>query len=255
MIITEDFVLLNFPKTGTSFTRKIIKKVYKDKCEEVLFPYFYNNRPTGDMHPHASYSRIPTEHRRKTILSIVRNPFDRYVSQFFYKQWLKEPPASKEILKDIYPNFPKMEFIDFLDMVDRFQKKNIFARHNMTCNTDTDIGLHTIQFAVFHSINPQDALEELIQGKSNPLLKIPKIKFLRQEFLRDDLMDFLVGLHCDKEQSIKKIISSEEDENVSRLPQERDWRQYWTADLLNIYSQKEQLLLNVFPEYKQNDQI
>jgi len=49
-----------------------------------------------------------------------------------------------------------------------------------------------------------------------------------------------------KKQSIAGIISSEEDENVSRIPQEKDWRQYWTADLLNIYSEKEQLLLNVF---------
>jgi len=158
MLITEDFVLLNFPKTGTTFTRKIIKQVYKDKCEEVLLPYFYNNLATGEMHPHASYARIPAEHRGKTILSIVRNPFDRYVSMFFFKQWLREPSASKEILEEIYPNFPKIEFVDFLDMFDRFQKRNVFARNNVTSNTDTDIGCQTVQFVAFHSINPQGLL-------------------------------------------------------------------------------------------------
>ncbi len=202
------------------------------------------------MHQHASYSEIPVEHRGKTIVSIVRNPFDRYVSMFFFKQWLRQPPASKEILEENYPNFPEIEFADFLDMFDRFQKINVFTRHNVTCNPDTDIGFQTVQFVAFHSVNPQEALEELVQGKFNPLLKLPKIHFLRQEFLRDDLKDFLVGLHGNQEQTIAEIVSAAEDVNVSRLPQERDWRQYWTPYLLKIYREKEQLLLNAFSEYK-----
>jgi hypothetical protein len=90
----------------------------------------------------------------------------------------------------------------------------------------------------------------LIQGKSNPLLDLPRIHFLRQEFLRDNLKDLLIAVHPDREQSIVEIVSAEEDVNVSRSPQERDWRQYWTLNLLKTYSEKERVLLNVFPEYK-----
>ena len=86
---------------------------------------------------------------------------------------MKTTSAIKEILEENYPNFPEIEFADFLDMFDRFQKKNVFTRLNVTCNPDTDTGFQTVQFVAFHSVNPQVALEELVQGKFNPLLKLP----------------------------------------------------------------------------------
>lgn len=247
MIITDDFVLLNFPKTGTTFTRKIIKMLYKDKFEELLLPYPPDTRL---MHQHAPYARIPAEHRRKTILSIMRNPFDRYVSLFIYKWWINYPPERKEKLIEIYPAFPDIGFVEFLDMYNRFERKNVLTRHNASSVFDTDIGFQTFNFVAFHSKNPRSALDQLAQGKPDPFLELPKIHFLRQECLRKDLVGFLVKLLGD--QSIEKIISAEKDENVSRLAQEKDWRQFWTSDLLKLYSEKERLLLNAFPEYKQD---
>jgi hypothetical protein len=241
MIITDDFVLLNFPKTGTTFTRKILKKVYKDKYEELLLPVI-----SGRISQHGTYAQIPLAHREKTILSIVRNPFDRYVSLYFFRWFAQFPPDSPEILKKYYPNFPEISFSEFLDMVDRFQKTKLLQAYGIS--THTDIGFQTIQFMAFYSRFPETALKELIEEKSDCFLKLPKIHFLRQEFLRQDLIDFLSSYH--ENQTIRKIIASEDDENVSRGPLEKNWRPFWTADLLEAYQKKEELLLNKFLDYR-----
>jgi hypothetical protein len=248
MLITDDFVLLSFPRTGTTFTRKVIKKIYGNKFEELLLPVIFNHRASGRISQHGTYTQIPMEHRGKTILSIVRNPFDRYASQFFFKWFAHSPPESEEKLREAYPDFPEIDFLDFLDMLDKFGKRNILETHKVF--SGTDIGFQTVQFVAFYSSNPERDLKELVKGGTESILKLPKIHFLRQEFLREDLFDFLVGLLGDI--AIAGIISSEKHENVSRLGRDRDWKKMWTPDLFKLYSQKELPFLNIFPEYKEN---
>ncbi len=246
MIITDDFVLLNFPKTGTTFTRKIIQKIYEDDYEELLLPVAFNIRDIGRRTQHGTYAQIPIEHRGKTVLSIMRNPFDRYISQYCFKWYAHSPPESIEKIRATYPSFPEMEFVDFLDMSDRFTKKNVLKAYNIFLSTD--IGTQTINFIAFYSNTPESDLNEMIQNNSDPFLKLPKIHFLHQESLRKELCDFLVGLHRDKD--IEKIISSQEDMNVSRPSEERNLSQFWNPDLHTMYSKKERFLLNAFPEYR-----
>ena len=242
MIITDDFVLLNFPKTGSTFTRKIIQKIYKDQHEELLLPV-----KSGRTSQHGTYSQIPLEHQEKIILSIVRNPFDRYVSFYFFKWFLQYPPESPEILKNCYPSFPEINFREFLDMTDTFEKIKLLRSYGIS--TDTDIGFQTIQFVAFFSSTPETALKELMRETTASFLKLPKIHFLRQEFLREDLIVFLSTYHEDH-QYIKKVIDSENDENVTigRGPMEKNWRQFWTPDLFAAYQKKEELLLNKFTD-------
>ena len=241
MLITDDFVLLNFPKTGTTFIRKILKKVYKDKYEELLLPV-----KTGRISQHGTYAQIPLEHREKKILSMVRNPFDRYVSLYFFKWFTHSPPEDPEILKRYYPNFPDISFSEFLDMADNFNKASLLKSYDISINTD--IGFQSIQFMAFYSSFPENALKELIEKKSDSLLVLPKIHFLRQEFLRQDMIEFLSIYH--ENQTIKTIIDSEADENVSRGPLEKNWQQFWTPDLLEVYRKKEAPLLNKFSDYR-----
>lgn len=248
MLITDDFVLLNYPKTGSTFTRKIIQKIYPDKCEELLLPVAFDCRDIGRKTQHGTYAQIPEEHRGKPVLSVIRNPFDRYVSQYRFKWYAHSPPENKQMLQKFYPNFPDLEFAEFLDMGDRFAKKNILAAYNVFL--DTDIGLQTINFIAFYSCNPQRDLDELVRGKADPFLRLPKINFLHQEFLREELTNFLVGLH--QKPAIKKIISSENDVNVSRPSGERDFRKFWSPGLFEEYSEKERFFLNAFPEYQQD---
>jgi hypothetical protein len=241
MLITDDFVLLNFPKTGSTFARQIIKKVYGDKVDELLLPVI-----SGRVSQHGTYAQIPDEHREKPIVSVVRNPFDRYVSIYFFKWYSLFPPENTGKLKSYYPGFPDISFGDFLDMTDRFEKTKLLRAYGISANTD--IGFQTIQFAAFYSGFPRNSLRELIEGKSGLFVKPSKVHFLRQEFLRQDLIMFLSKYR--EFRAVKEVIDSEDDLNVSRGPAEKSWQQFWTADLFEAYRKKEELLLIEFPDYR-----
>lgn len=200
----------------------------------------------GQMSPHGIYSQIPLEHRGKIVASIVRNPFDRYVSIYFYRFYALWLPENLETLRSFYPNFPELSFSEFLDMMDRFNKRNILRAYDISANTD--FGFDTTKFLQFYSCDPKRELNELIQGKSDPFLRLPEIRFLRQEFLRQDLIGFLSPFHGDER--VEKAINSAEAENVSLHRKEKDWRELWTSDLLESYRKKEALLLNKFPDYR-----
>lgn len=211
-----------------------------------MLPVAFDNNDTGRNTQHGTYAQIPEAYRNKPVLSIIRNPFDRYVSIFCYKWHTHSPPEEKQRLLKFYPDFPELGFAEFLDMVDRFSKKNILAAYNIF--QKTDIGADTINFIAFYSSNPERDLNDLLSGKADPFLRLPKIHFLRQEYLRDDLTNFLAGLHPSMD--IRKIIYFEEDANVSRTSVERDLSQFWTPELLKTYMEKERFFLNAFPEYK-----
>ncbi len=248
MLITDDFVLLNYPKTGSTFARKIIQEIYQDDCEELLFPVAYDSRYTGPNTQHGTYAQIPEEHRGKPVLSVIRNPFDRYVSQYHFRWYAHSPPEKKKRLQMFYPDFPDLKFAEFIDMSERFSKRNILAAYDIF--SGTDIGFQSISFIAFFSGDPKKDLSDLAKGAAGPFLRLPKIHFLHQESLRDELASFLVGIN--RNPDIKNIISSENDLNVSRSSDERNFMQFWTPDLLAEYSEKDRFLLNAFPEYKQD---
>ena len=250
MLITKDFVLLNYPKTGSTFSRRIIRQVYLDDCEELLFPVAYDWRYIGPNTQHGTYMQIPEKHRNKPVLSIIRNPFDRYVSQYRFKWYAHSPPANRRELQKLYPCFPELEFAEFLDMGERFSKRNVLAAYDIF--QDTDIGFQTISFIAFFSGNPREDLEDLISGKGDPFLRLPKVHFLHQESLREELASFLAGMG--RSRDIEKTIFSASDMNVGRSSAERDFMQFWSPGLLVEYSEKERFLLKAFPEYRREMQ-
>lgn len=74
MLIISDFFLLNYPKTGTTFTRRIIKTIYKNKYEELPLPVILDR-----IFPHEIYPQIPLERQGNKAVSVIQNPFDRYM--------------------------------------------------------------------------------------------------------------------------------------------------------------------------------
>lgn len=82
MLVTDSFVMLNYPKTGSSFARKVIKDLYARQpkswfrrrwCKELILP---NIRTCGADDQHGCYSQIPPQYRNREVMSIVRNPFE-----------------------------------------------------------------------------------------------------------------------------------------------------------------------------------
>lgn len=247
MIITPDFVMLNFPKTGTTFARSVLKKIYKDKCIELLVSPIWNKHRPDNFSQHGRYFNIPREHIHKKVVSISRNPFDRYVSLYFFKWYVRFPPAEIKILKSLYPNFPEITFSEFLDMLDRFLKSDILSRYSLS---DKNIGFQTIQFAEFYSLNPKESLLSLVNSSAKLKDTLPNIDFLNQENLRDELYAFLITFGIDK--SLLDLLHSEPEMNVSRTSDNRNWTLFWTKELIDKYMVKEQKLLEFFPEYSKD---
>lgn len=72
MILSRDFVFIHFPKTGGTFFRYL--------CEQYA-PAEWEIRIMDD---HPSVQEIPEAYQHLPVFGMIRNPFDWYVSWYFY---------------------------------------------------------------------------------------------------------------------------------------------------------------------------
>ena len=210
MIITDQFVMLNLPKTGSSFARKAIKLLYKNRFDKLTFSkklaiklklskpllceYILPNiRIKGvKRHPdhHGTYWQIPEKHKKKKIFSIARNPYDRLLSTYEFKGWVRNPPISKELIGESFPQFPELNLNEFIEMSRMIVKQELGDRFQ-----NIRIGPQSVQFIFMFFKNPESILQNITDCyiDSNEYLKdMADITFLRQEYLREDMKNFLL---------------------------------------------------------------
>ena len=207
MIITKKLVFINFPKTGSSFVRSVIKKIYESRnskhtvsrClrkigfskatyEELLMPHI-NVPEYKDQH--GTYEQIPIKHKKKKIVSVVRNPYDRFLSLYKFRWWVKNPLLTQETLEQFSPNFPNLTIDEFVEydkqLTDKFKKE-----YNIS--SEINIGGQTIEFIEMFFKNPTTVLENITNTylkDESYLQDLVKIQFLTQENLNADLADLL----------------------------------------------------------------
>jgi len=208
MLITDNFVMLNFPKTGSTFARTALKKVYglndSSKLQKWLYRSGLRKAPiwehmtykideqyhNGKPNQHGTYRQIPEAYRDRPVLSIMRNPLDRYISTYRYRWWVDSPPATQTTVRDAYPNFPNLSFREYYRMTHELGRRNRLPRHLW----DLDMGYMSIQFIQFYYPEPYELLEQLQQNLisiEECLEQLPDINFIRQERLLPDLKTFL----------------------------------------------------------------
>ena len=142
MIITESFVWINFPKTGSTFAREVFRRLYSlpllDRgkrrrfhgrwMREELVP---ETRPRvgerfGQPSPHGRVSQIPESFRGLPVVSALRDPVKRAYSLHSYGDWKKAdqfPVPVAEIVA-AFPEFPDLSFENYLDYIRHFGRKN-----------------------------------------------------------------------------------------------------------------------------------
>lgn len=257
MIITDDFLMLNFPKTGSSFARKVISTAYANRAkfseklliklgmsrpnlQELFFPHTY----LDVVDQHGSFSQIPDQFRHKKLLSITRSPAERYLSMYHYRWWADNPPAAiPQILKS-YPDFPNLSFSDYYEM------QHSLSRKRRLCGIlpPIDIGDHTVNFIQLYFKNPNKVLSNICDDYifSGAFRKdIPDIHFIHQENLILELKRFLLD-QCKFKKAHLDFMDSQEMINVSNKPSviniDPEIKQ-------KIYS-RDALIYEIFPEYK-----
>lgn len=263
MIVTNDFVLLNFPKTGSSFVRQAVKQVYSQpqsrvsslltrlgirqpELVELMMPKIDEEFDYGIVDQHGTYRQIPQAHKNKLILSITRNPFTRYVSDYQFQWWKKYPPTKVEVLKADYPQFPDLSFEDYYQMMHRYGRANRLRG----IRPGIDIGLHTIRFIQFYFQEPESILAEITEHyiESEAYKKdMAKVHFLHQENLSVELKLFLVSLGF--ERSKVNFLNEAKPVNVTKRTTDRDIDKYYSEALVEKILLRDKLLFALFPEY------
>lgn len=263
MIITKKFVMLNLPKTGTTFTVSILKELYEynnkgwiikilyklgiisPKIEELILPNL--KMPNRFPDKHGTYAQIPDKHNGKEIISIIRNPYSRFLSSYKFKAWAnpKYLEVSKDIIEKCFPNFPNLTIDEYVDLNVYAEKRRLNQIRAKDVYNLKDLGAQTIQFVqmffkepvtVLNLINDEYILTKEYQND------MANVKFLKQENLNQDLIKFL------KEQGFSQdeveIVNNSKKLNKAKY-QTSDVNDLWTEKALNYVSYKERYLFMI----------
>ncbi len=265
MLITSDFVMLNFPKTGSSFARLVIRHLYsrrksyvrrslsnlgfwKPSILELMMPKIDEANTYGIEDQHGTLRQIPFEHRNKQIISITRSPFSRYESTYLFRWWEKYPPADPQKIREKFPNFPKLSFSEYYEMIHDFGREN--RLQGITPNIE--LGFHTIQFIQFYFREPETVLKK-IDGDYIESQKYKEdmgnIYFIHQESLRKELKQFLI--HIGIPQHEAEFIDSLRKVNVTdkRMVNTDPQNKIGYPSVRKRILAREKLIFSIFPEY------
>ena len=211
---------------------------------ELNFSKLYGDHDPSYKDQHGVYRQIPKDDRLKRIVSIVRNPLQKYISSYVFGWWKDHLPFSLDQVKNEFPHFPDITFSEYYDLLNN-PKVN---EDRISIQGARTLGNYTRMFLVFYSIDPDSAASALLNGESLATI-IPRITFLHQEQLRDNLYHFLqeTGIAPSRAQRIYDL----EDKNVGSGVE----KYKISIDELRSVSKKiirdERFFLEAFPEYSE----
>jgi len=265
MIITDDLVMLNFPKTGSTFAREVFKRVYNEResrlhkllvkaglanpcIQDLLLPQIDEETRRGAKAQHGTLRQIPAEHRHKPIVSIMRNPFSRYVSLYLFRWWEKVPLAGKSELLERFPHYPDLSFAEYYELEHLYGRKNRLRG----IAPKIDVGLQSLQFILFFFPDPESVLKKIDDeyiAKGRYREDMASIHFLHQENLNRELKEFLVGIGMNR-QALAFIDSMGKVNETEKKPGDGNDRDYYAGTALqDKILEHDRLLFAIFPEY------
>ncbi|TYP91726.1 hypothetical protein LX73_2552 [Fodinibius salinus] len=264
MVLTNDFVFIHFPKNAGSFVTECLQKVYDgrsskkaDKKWGDYITYLINRENTQYAKKYISKSlgytgekiksqhqgcdEIPIQHQEKPILSTIRNPFDRYVSQYKFGWWKKNPVLPPEKRHELFPNFPDLDFGQYLDLVLNYRLENTRQKNNISA----DMGIYSLQFIQLFCKNYMDVLSSINDIHQLDNNHFYTATFLHQEQLRDELYDYLQKQGWPE--SNISFIRNAQKVNTSR--DDFSYRRYYSQEQVDLIKEKEALIFRLFPDY------
>lgn len=251
MIVTKEFILLNFPKTGSTYVRECIRQLYlkdtylnrifksKEIYSELRMPKIYGNTNKSYIDQHGVYSQIPKPFLNRPIVSVIRNPLQRVISSFHFEWWKANPLYDSNAVKNKYPDYPNLDLITFA----KFLNDAELAPENFLKPYADVLGYNTRLFLIFYCEQPSEAAKKLCEGKYDLFDVIAQdIHFLKQENLLMDLKYFLAN-QTDK--NVDKIVDVEKKNTgdyKEPLELDQEFRDY-------IYKMDRFIFEAFYPEY------
>lgn len=276
MIITDSFVMLNNPKTGSSFARTVLKEInnrrraasrwkrllkrllYQRRLRRPLFKELhvpdlnYDGTLLEESEPnqHGAYSQIPQEYRNREVVSFVRNPYTLFISHYEFGWWADYPPFDQELLAERFPNFPDLSIDEYVDFC------NFRVAHEPLGDKLIELGVGDLSrfFIKMFYPEPGSVLRSLDRETINSgrlLDLMPEITFLQQENLTEDFTEFLAR-HGYSPGELRYV--EERDRVNVTEDRAKDRSELLTPKVLSHIETKERLLLDLLKgigfEYK-----
>lgn len=222
MLLTPEFVVINFPKTGSTFVRNALlelekQRLYapflgqtlarlrlkKSQVKELLLPHPYLSNYKDQ---HGSVEQIPPAYSHLPIVSVARNPVDRFVSLYRFGWWKKFPHLDQATIAK-WPSFPNLTLTEFQSY---FYELGQHRKKLAGVDVQLPIGDQTLQFIRMFATNPQKTFRELSQDKLESgqwITELAPVHWLQQENLNEDLSIWLLnhGYTTEQAQWVKQL--------------------------------------------------
>jgi len=251
MILSPDFVFIHQPKTGGTFVTRVLCRLLNEPVGHAD-----PNEPFVKINKHGTCRDIPASHSCIPILAVVRNPFERYVSQYEFAWWKQDLPpwVDMEAVLSRFPHYPDLSFEEFVTGSEVLLQLN----RNSALPPERRLGLQSEQFVrfffrqpeVFATIDDRYIEERRFEKDIFPII------FLRTHRLNQDLHDYLIAVGFESDRV--RFILDEPRVRPSGHPVEgearnwsavHDWSDYYTPTLRQFVKTRERLLLAMFPEF------
>lgn len=262
MIITDKLVFLHSPKTGGTFVSKVLKKLQqrlaqkypgmKPKYKDLRMFFFDRINFRLHLTQHINYCRIPERYKGRPIIGCIRNPYDRYVSRYEYRNWAKNPPAKKKCILKSFPEYPDLTFGEYIELDNTIEQ----SARRYANELKIDIGMYTFHFIQMYFKDPRKVFNKIDEDYINSEAykdDMPNINFLRTENLNVDLYHALLSLGYNEEDIAFILDEGKILPGGGRRRTDQDWKKYYTPELLNYVRRKERFLFKLFPEYDRVD--
>ena len=260
MLITKNFVLLNNPKTGSTFARKAIQDVLENRGIKILNKLIFHYAPTFSTYQqiklqnvrfpnlslkpsqHGGYCQIPYEHKDKFVFSIVRHPVSKLISAYKYQSWTRQPKISADHLTSIFPHFPELNFKEFLQYTSLVAQKEC-----KNWNLPIDLGPQTLQFIWMFFKEPITTLKNMTPSffsNREYASHLGPLHFIRQENLVQELITTLEQFNFSK----KELSRIKEFSPRNLSPVTNGSGENMLAIATDFVYQNERVLLNIYSE-------
>jgi hypothetical protein len=256
MILTGDFVFIHEPKTGGTFVTEMLGRIYEPERDDGIIKRVLRRMRGGgkkshrNVPKHGTCRKIPNSHRGKPILATIRNPYDRYVSQYEFAWWKTHPPQSCNVekVRERYPHYPELTFKEFIELSNTL----LLQIENDRFPPEDRPGLQTVQFVRYFFKDPERVFsamdDEYLASRKYKADMFP-VHFIHTDRLNQELYDFLVRVGHAPE-SVQFILSAPKVfPPESGRSENQPWRNYYTPDLKLRVRRQERLLFDVFPEF------
>lgn len=265
MILTERFVLLNYPRTGSTFVRAALRALHGlegsrlpavllrwtprgRRCRELTLPIerTASARRAGRRSQHGALHQIPASHRHLPVVSVTRHPLDREVSQYEHGFWREHPPAPLETLLARFPAWPALSFGEYRALQAEHGRADVLQGAPLRA----EVGAQTLHFLRFFHPNPDAALAQLDDARIDDgslLRELPPVRFLHTERLVPELRAFLHEHGF--EPRATAFLEDWAPVNAAASRAGRPWSDYFDAEEERRFRREERLLFQLFPEY------